>query len=129
MTDQTWVDQVRRLLAAAKTKERAAFEDLDALKSSIDGALRLVVDQRKVANGEPHAMPYPIRRRMLLAQIDRRARWYGLSDEVQAFVWAAGYRVIQELDNDQLDALAGWLSQWIDGMQAGCDSPFAPPAR
>ncbi|WP_411832281.1 hypothetical protein [Pseudoxanthomonas mexicana] len=64
-----------------------------------------------------------------MAQIGLKAKHYGLSDEVQAFIYAAGFRVIQELDNDQLDALNTWLAQWVDSMQTACDSPYAPPAR
>ena len=66
---------------------------------------------------------------MLLSQIAKNGRYYGLSDEIQAFVYAAGYQVLQELDNDQLAALHAWLVQWVENMQTGCDSAWAPPAR
>lgn len=125
-----WVDQVRRLLDRAKTQQNSPFTDLNALKNSIDGALALVPAARGERQlGTSSAPPYPIQRRNLLAQIARYGRFYGLSDEIQAFVYAAGAQVIQELDNDQLAALHGWLVQWVDNMQAGCDSAWSPPAR
>ncbi|HEY1129604.1 MAG TPA: hypothetical protein VGF12_09390 [Roseateles sp.] len=117
-------------MARAKTPRSASFENLGALKTSIDGALAAADAARQEACADrAHPTPFPIRRRSLTAQIGLKAKHYGLSDEVQAFVYAAGYRVIQELDNDQLDALNTWLAQWVDGMQAACDSPYTPPAR
>ena len=130
MPNRVWVDQVRELLARAKSPRSATFENLGALKTSIDGALAAAEAARQDGYLErPCSTPFPIRRRNLMSQIGLKAKHYGLSDEVQAFVYAAGYRVIQEMDNDQLDALNTWLAQWVDSMQTACDSPYAPPAR
>jgi len=130
MTERMWVDQVRQLLVRAKTEQSVAFSNLQALKGSIDGALsaaQALKGERQ--RGAPLPPPYPIQRRNLLAQIAQKGRYYGLSDEIQAFVYAANAQVIQELDNDQLGALHAWLTQWVENMHSGCDSAFAPPAR
>ena len=74
-------------------------------------------------------MPYPVRRKHLLAQIGLKSRYYGLSEEIQAFVYATGALVIQEFDNDQLAALLDWLTQQADRADTACDSALAPPAR
>lgn len=121
-----WIDQVRQLLARASDQRREAFANLDALKSSIDAALDAAKHARR--QGAP-AMPYPVRRKHLLAQIGLKSRYYGLSEEIQAFVYAAGALVIQELDNDQLAALLDWLTQQADRADTACDSVLAPPAR
>lgn len=125
-----WIDQVRQLLAKASDHRRDAFHNLDALKSSIDAALDAARAAPKVAVAAGSGgVPYPIRRRHLLAQIGLKSRYYGLADEVQAFVYAAGAAVLQELHNDQLEALHGWLLRWIDCMDTACDSELSPPAR
>lgn len=131
MTDRMWVDQVRELLARAKRQHSALFDDLDALKLSIDGALAAASTARRAAKSAPPAAPapYPIRRRQLLAGIALTNKHYGLVEETQAFVYAAGATVLQELDLEQLEALLGWLQRQVDRMEVACDSPYAAPAR
>lgn len=121
-----WIDQVRQLLARANDQQREVFLDLDALKSSIDAALQAAKQARRDG---PHRMPYPIRRKHLLTQISLKSRYYGLSEEIQAFVYAAGFHVLQELDNDQLSALLDWLIMQAERADMACDSDMAPPAR
>lgn len=121
-----WIDQVRQLLAKASDQRREAFASLDELKSSIDAALEAAKHARRP---ELAAVPYPVRRKHLLAQIGLKSRYYGLSEEIQAFVYAAGCVVIQELDNEQLTALLDWLTQQAERAEAACDSALAPPAR
>jgi hypothetical protein len=128
MADQKWVDQVRELLARAV--RRHSDIEQDALEASIGKALASVGDMRREAmKSDIPQIPYPIRRRTLLGQIHMLARHYGLTDEVDAFVAVAGHHVIQSLDNDELEALQGWLARWVDDMQSACDSAYAPPAR
>lgn len=124
MQDQQWVERVRTLLARAKGPREAHWAEL---KTSIDTALGHAAHVRRL--DERSQTPYPVRRRNFLAQIGLQAKHYGLADEVQAFIYATGATVIQELDIDQLAALHGWLSYWIEAMQTGCDSVMAPPAR
>jgi|GEM_PF-5518302 len=112
MKNQLWVDQVRALLARAKRHNRAAFADLEALKHSIDGALQ-------GAQGGP---PSAHRRRHLLAQVRLRMKHYAVTEEVQAFVLAAGHDVLESLDADQLAALNAWLARLVEGY--GTDEPF-----
>lgn len=114
MENQLWVDQVRALLARAKRHNRAVFADLEALKSSIDGALRLV--------DQVHETPRAHLRRHLLAQVRLRIKHYALADEVQAFVLATGHQVLESLDVDQLSALHAWLHRLVEDYPA--DDPF-----
>ncbi|MCX7563448.1 hypothetical protein OS176_07835 [Xanthomonadaceae bacterium XH05] len=120
------MNQVRQLLARASDQQREAFINLDALKTSIDAALQAAKQARRDG---PHRMPYPIRRKHLLTQVSLKSRYYGLCEEIQAFVYAAGFHVLQELDNDQLAALLDWLTLQAERADAGCDSDLAPPAR
>lgn len=128
--DRLWVDQVRGLLERAKAPEGSAFVDLEALKFSIDVALRGATAARSAAQASAAtAVPYPIRRKQLITQINLKSRHFGFSDEIQAFVYAAGCETLHGLANEQLAALDSWLAGMVDSMQTGCDSAFAPPAR
>ncbi|UPG86993.1 hypothetical protein L2Y94_06460 [Luteibacter aegosomatis] len=44
-----------------------------------------------------------------MAQIRLKLKHYAFNDEVQAFVHAVGFEVLEQLDNDQLCALNAWL--------------------
>ncbi len=128
--DRLWVDRVRGLLERAKTPQGNAFVDLEALKGSIDAALQGAVAARGIAPASSAMpVPYPIRRKQLISQIGLKSRHFGLSDEIQAFVYAAGCETLHGLANEQLAALDSWLAGVVDSMQTGCDSAFAPPAR
>jgi len=76
-----------------------------------------------------HDMPYPIRRKALLARIAVKMKHYGMHEEVMAFVHSAGFVSLYALSPDQLDELLCYLRQCIDDMEACCDSRYAPPAR
>ncbi len=117
-----WATQVRELLARAAKPVPTGWECLDAMKVSIDQALQDVPK-------EASARPYPIERKHLMAQIGLKMKHYGLQDEAQAFIYATGAAVLQELDNEQLAALNCWLAKWVEGMHYAVDSPFAPPGR
>ena len=117
-----WINQIRALLARASDQHSEALAGLDALKSSIDAALLAATQP---APGAPN----PVARKHLIAQIRLKSRYYGLSEEVQAFVYAAGHQVLQELDTDQLGAVLAWVNRQIDRAEAACDPEPAPPAR
>lgn len=120
-----WVDQVKELLAGAEKQRGAAFSSLDALKGSIDGALRAVEQgSHERAGIDTPSIPPPIRRRHLLAQIKLKGRRYGLCDEIQVFVYAAGRKVAQELGTDQLEALNTWLDRWAEAGDMSCATPY-----
>jgi len=120
-----WVDQVKELLAGAEKQRGAAFSSLDALKGSIDGALRAVEQgSQGKARADTTSIPPPTRRRHLLAQINLKGRRYGLCDEIQAFVYAAGHEVAQELGTDKLEALNTWLDRWAEAGDMSCTTPY-----
>lgn len=118
MENQLWVDQVKKLLVKAKRQHQATSDDLDALRSSIEGALQLTHDaNRVITNASP-----ALRRKHLLAQVRLRIKHYALADEVQAFVLAAGHEVLESLNTHQLVALHAWLLRMVE--QTDADDPF-----
>jgi hypothetical protein len=93
------------------------------LKSSLDEALQQAQDNKEAVAAGKSRQPYPIRRKHLLAQIRLKLKHYAFSDEVQAFVHAAGFEVLEQLDNDQLCALNAWL-QGLCEAAGTVEAPF-----
>lgn len=129
--DRTWVDQVRQLLGKARAQHSKAFDDLQGLRASIDSALHAVEAGRGVAapSNAAHVAPYPIRRAAAMAQARLKIKHYGMHDEAQAFILAAGVSSLNGLNADQALALDAWLAGLIDQQQHACDWSDAPPAR
>lgn len=122
------MDRIRELLGRAKQQQGEAFSCLDTLKASIDQALQAAEQTCKdTIVIEGHPVPYPIRRRHLLTQIGLKSKRYGLTNEVQAFVYAAGYELPQELSSEQLEKLHGWLVQWSEAGEMACDTAYELP--
>lgn len=129
--DQMWVQQVRRLLAKAKVQHSRAFDDLDGLRASIDGALKAADAARAeaMASTTINLAPYPMRRKAAMARVALKNKHYGLLEETEAFFLAAGVSTLHGLDADQLEALDHWLAGFIEHMDTACDWVGTPPAR
>lgn len=123
---KTWTQQVRGLLERAKTPSQPTFADLSALRTSIDQALnapRLHPDEHQ------RRQAIPVHRKALLTAIALKNKHYGLNEETQAFIYATGAEILQQLTLQQLESLDYWLAGMIDAIQHGCDWADTPPAR
>lgn len=90
-------------------------------------------DSRPILGDFPTPSAYSIteslRRRAMVMQIRMAARNYGLQDDIDTYIAAAGVDALADLSTKQLDWLCSWLSDAMDRMTYACDHPDAPPAR
>lgn len=105
-----WTEQVRAVLATARPVEglnSAAFGCRESPRFHAGGPSRAVARQ----------------------EIRRIARWYGWQAEVDAVLASASAASLAGLDDETLARLHARMQQLEACVQAGADSPDAPPAR
>jgi hypothetical protein len=71
----------------------------------------------------PSALVGAMRRRAIIKQIALATSCYGLREDVDAFLAAAGVASLAGLDDARLDTLASWLAGAMDRISTCCDSP------
>lgn len=87
------------------------------------------------ATGTTGRGPFPpgplgtIRRKYLINQARRIAWRFNLQEELDGFVYAAGFEAITGLEAVELEALVEWLQHLGDRVETACDRWDAPPAR
>ena len=70
-----------------------------------------------------------VRRRYLIHQARRLAERFGLQEDLQGWIYAAGCEAITGLDVVDLEALVTWIRDMGERIDCACDRADMPPAR
>lgn len=96
----------------------------------IERAVREIVGHAEApAGGIFLGAPLSTKRRALVRQIGLASRYYGLSEEIDAFLAECDCASLAGLDDRRLRALSSWLGGVMDRLSTGCDHPHSIPAR
>lgn len=69
-----------------------------------------------------------LQRRAMVKLVQLAGARYGLQDDIDVYLAAAGCASPAGLDTAQLRALAGWVGQAMDRLATAADCPDTPPA-
>lgn len=116
-----WRARVREVLAEALRTEAASQASQEALKRNIHAAVREI----RGTSDDHDRSSYPIRRRRLLAEIQRLQDYLDLDKEVRLLVAAAGCDSIFGLNVEQLEVVCDCLASHLEGAEVAASDPNA----
>jgi hypothetical protein len=102
------------------------------LATAILSQAKKEADQRRERNFGYSTEQGPIaarRRKHLILNARQIAERFGLQDELQGWVYAAGKEEITGLDVIEVAALVNWLERAAERIETICDRADTPPAR